>query len=118
MRFRNLDINGDWCFGKGRNSYLSGNQALMLNIKTRLLEFLGDCFWDTEKGIDWWVLLGGKDLKSIIASIQRVILRSANVKRIVELDYTLTNRKLYVKVSVEFADGEILTDTVEVLNAQ
>ena len=118
MRFRNLDENGDWVFGKGRNSYLQNNQALMMNIKTRLLCFLGDCFFDTEAGIDWWVLLGGKDLKSIIASIQRVILRSANVKRIVELDYTLTNRNLSVKVSVEFADGEILTDTVEVLNAQ
>ena len=118
MRFRNLDANGDWVFGKGRNSYLTGNQALMMNIKTRLLEFLGDCFWDMNKGIDWWTLLGGKDLKKILVDVQRTVLRSYQVQRIVDLDYTLNNRILSIRISVEFANGEILTDTVEVLNAQ
>ena len=117
MRFRNLDENGDWCFGKGRNSYLTKNKALMMNIKTRLLEFLGDCFFDLEKGIDWWTLLGGKNLKKILVDVQRTILRSYQVKRIVDLDYTLSNRALFITVSIEFLDGEILTDTVEVLNA-
>lgn len=117
MRFRNLDENGDWTFGKGRNNYLKDNDALMMNVRTRLLSFLGDCFFDTEAGIDWWTLLGGKNLKTIIASVQRVILRSSNVKRIVDLDYTLTNRTLSIRVTIEFANGEILTDTVEVLNA-
>lgn len=118
MRFRNLDKNGDWCFGKGRNSYLTGNEALMLNIKTRLLEFLGDCFWDTGKGIDWWTLLGGKDLHKIIVDVQRTVLQSYMVKRIVEMDYSLNNRVLSISLSVEFLDGEVLTDTVEVINAQ
>lgn len=118
MRFRNLDANGDWVFGKGRNSYLRDDNALMMNIKTRLLEFLGDCFWDTEKGIDWWTLLGGKDLKKILVDVQRTVLRSYQVRRIVDLQYTLKDRVLSITLSVEFADGEILTDTVEVLNAQ
>ena len=117
MRFRNLDENGDWCFGKGRNSYLINDRALMMNIRTRLLSFLGDCFFDTEAGIDWWTFLGGKDLKSLLASVQRVVLRSSQVKKIVDLDYTLTNRVLSIRLSVEFADGQILSDTVEVLNA-
>lgn len=118
MRFRNLDKNGDWVFGKGRHSYLTENQALMMNIKTRLLEFTNDCFWDMDKGIDWWTLLGGKDLKKILVDVQRTILRSYQVKRIVNLDYVLRNRSLFITVSIEFLDGEILTDTVEVLNAQ
>lgn len=117
MRFRNLDSNGDWTFGKGRNSYLTGNEALMLNIKTRLLEFLGDCFFDTQKGIDWWNLLGGKDLEKILIDVRRTILRSYQVKSIVDLQYSLVNRALSITVSIEFLDGEILTDTVEVLNA-
>lgn len=117
MRFRNLTAYGDWCFGKGRNSFLQNDEALMMNIKTRLLSFLGDCFFDTEAGIDWWNLIGGKDLKSLIASIQRVVLRSSQVKRIVDLDYTLNNRVFSIRLSVEFADGRILSDTVEVLNA-
>lgn len=118
MRFRGIDTNGDWVFGKGRNSYLTGNEALMMNIKTRLLEFVNDCFWDMDKGIDWWTLLGGKDLKKILVDVQRTILRSYQVKRIVNLDYTLTNRILNITVSIEFLNGEILTDTVEVFNAQ
>ena len=117
MRFRNLDANGDWCFGKGRNSYLKDNKALMMNIKTRLLSFLNDCFFDLEAGIDWWNLLGGKEQKSIIASVQRVVLRSSQVKKIVNMQYLLKNRKFSITLSVEFANGEILTDTVEVLNA-
>lgn len=119
MRFRNIDADGDWVFGKGRNSYLRGNEALMMNIKTRLLSFLNDCFFDTEAGIDWWNLLGGKDKKKLLASIQRVVLRSSNVKRIVEMQSHLnnSNRRFAITLSVEFADGEILTDTVEVLNA-
>ena len=117
MRFRGIDSNGDWIFGKGRNSYLTDNEALMMNIKTRLLEFLGDCFFDLEKGIDWWTLLGGKNLRKILVDVQRTILRSYQVKKIVNLDYTLTNRKLFITISIEFLNGEILTDTVEVLNA-
>lgn len=117
MRFRNLDSTGDWTFGKGRYSYLSGNKALMMNIRTRLLEFLGDCFWDTEKGIDWWNLLGEKDLKKILADVQRTILRSYQVRSIENIDYQLTNRSLFIKISIKFMDGEVLTDTVEVLSA-
>ena len=117
MRFRSIDSTGDWVFGKGRNSYLTGNEALMMNIKTRLLEFYQNCFWDMEKGIEWWTLLGGKNLKKILVDVQRTILRSYQVKRIVNLDYTLTNRKLFISISIEFLNGETLTDTVEVLNA-
>lgn len=117
MIFRGLDQNGDWVFGKGRNSFLQSTDAWMMNIKTRLLCFLGDCFFDTEAGIDWWNFLGGKDSKSLIASIQRVVLRSSNVKRIVDMNFSLTNRKFSIALSVEFANGQTVTDTVEVLNA-
>lgn len=117
MRFRNLDSNGDWVFGKGRSSYLQNTDALMMNIKTRLMSFLNDCFFDTEAGIDWWNLIGGKDMKSLLASVQRVVLRSSQVKRIVNLDYTLNNRRFSISLSVEFANGQTLSDTVEVFNA-
>ena len=117
MRFRNLDSNGDWVFGKGRSSYLQNTDALMMNIKTRLMSFLNDCFFDTEAGIDWWNLIGSKDMKSLLASVQRVVLRSSQVKRIVNLDYTLNNRRFSISLSVECANGQTLSDTVEVFNA-
>ena len=116
MRFRNVDASGDWVFGKGRNSYLRDTDALMMNIKTRLLSFFNDCFFDTEAGIDWWTYLGGKDQKAILASVQRTVLRSSNVKRIVNMKSILKNRKFSIELSVEFANGEILPDIVEVFN--
>ena len=117
MRFRNLTADGDWVFGKGRNSYLKNNEALMMNIKTRLLSFLNDCFFDMEAGIDWWNLLGEKDQKAILVSVQRIVLRSSQVKRIVDLQSHLNNRRFSITLSVEFANGEIINDTVEVFNA-
>ena len=117
MRFRNLDSNGDWCFGKGRNSYLRDNQALLLNIKTRILEFYQDCFFDMEKGIDWWNLMGGKNLQKVLVDVRKTILESYQVRRIVSLEYALQNRALTILVSIEFMNGEILSDAVEVLNA-
>lgn len=44
MSIRNLDENHDWTFGAGRSNYLNYNAEIGLNIKTRLLSFLGDCF--------------------------------------------------------------------------
>lgn len=58
MIIRALDINGDWQFGKGQSSYLSGNLAIAENISTRLKSFLNDCFFDMNAGIDWITYLG------------------------------------------------------------
>jgi hypothetical protein len=53
MIFRNLDINGDWTFGKGKNNYLTKSDAIALNVKTRLSSWVNDCFFDMTAGIDW-----------------------------------------------------------------
>lgn len=58
MTIRNLDASGDWTFGHGRQDYLSGEAAVELNIRTRMLFFLNDCFWAMNFGIDYWNLLG------------------------------------------------------------
>ncbi len=61
MIFRALDSDDDWTFGTGRQNYLRGNDAIRLNVKTRLKSFLGDCWFDTAAGIDWWNLMGSKN---------------------------------------------------------
>lgn len=58
MIIRALTPAGDWTFGKGKNDYVSGNAAAAELIQTRLLSFLGDCFFDTGAGIDWFTYLG------------------------------------------------------------
>ena len=54
MIFRELDpTTNDWCFGKGRQNYASGLDALKLDLKTRLLSWTNDCFFSLTDFIDW-----------------------------------------------------------------
>lgn len=53
MIFRQIDSNGDWLFGKGVNDYARNEDAIELNIRTRLLSWVGDCFFALADGIDW-----------------------------------------------------------------
>lgn len=79
MIVRAIDVNGDWLFGRGRNDYRTNQQAIAQNIKTRLISFLGDCFFDTTAGIDWFNLLGGKDQTALNLAINAVILNTEGV---------------------------------------
>lgn len=85
MIVRAIDLNGDWEFGKGQNDYKSANAAIAQSIKTRLQSFLGDCFFDTGAGLDWFTFLGGKDQLSLNLSISAVILNSEGVTGISQL---------------------------------
>lgn len=83
MIFRSLDSNGDWNFGQGLESYVSGEQAIGLNIKTRILSFLGNCFFDMLAGINWFIYFGTPGQRQqIILSTQAVILQSYGVTKV------------------------------------
>jgi len=107
MIIRNLDGNHDWTFGKGRNDYKRNIPAVALNIETRLLEFLGDCFFDMGKGIDWFNLLGSKDQPSLQLAISSVILNTQDVTGLLNLSTNLnpTTRALTVSYEVQTALG-------------
>ena len=90
MIFRNLDSNGDWTFGQGKGNYLSGNPAIGLNIRTRLLSWVGDCFFDANAGVDWTNRLSLKNQKRILdAELRRIILQSYGVTGIVSFSTRL-----------------------------
>jgi hypothetical protein len=92
MIFRGIDIDGDWNFGKGRNDYLRGKKALMVNLKTRLQSFLGDCFFDLAAGIDWFNLLGSRDQLSLKLAITATILNTPDVTGVQVLNVILNPR--------------------------
>ena len=115
MKSRNIDENGDWTFGKGRGNYAQGTAALMLNVRTRLLSFRNNCFFDMDAGIDWWNMLGGRDRRRIAASAQKTILESYGVAGISSLVPSISGRRLGITAVVRFMDGTEMTDTVEVL---
>lgn len=103
MIVRGIDADNDWLFGKGRNDYKVRTSAIAQHIKTRLQSFLGDCFFATEEGIDWFNLLGGKNLLELELAVRAVILNTPQVTRLlsssVELDRT--TRVVSMSYSVE-----------------
>lgn len=103
MIVRGLDTDHDWLFGKGKNDYLSFNDAIEQNIDTRLLSFLGDCFFDTAAGLDWFNLLGSKDQIALELAVRSVIINTDGVTKIVDISVNLDSntRQLRMQYTVE-----------------
>ena len=102
MRVRQIDATGDWMYGKGQNDYLTANPAVAQNINTRLNSFLGDCFFDSGAGLDWFNLLGAKDQTALNLSISAVILNTREVTGILQLFTTLdVTRRFTVQYRVQ-----------------
>ncbi len=92
-----LNSVGDWTFGNGLGNYLTDQNAIALDVQTRLYSFLGDCFFDAESGIDWFNLLGSKNEAALLFSIKATILNTNGITSVTELNAALdTNRNLTV----------------------
>lgn len=117
MIFRNLNANHDWTFGSGLGNYITANAAIGLNIETRLLSWLGDCFFDTTAGIDWANRLGSKNQRALLElDLRRIILQSYGVTGIVSFDTNLTGRNFTANYTVNtiFSQGYSATVTQEI----
>jgi hypothetical protein len=102
MIFRNLDASGDWTFGQGKGNYVAGNTAIGLNIKTRVLSWVNDCFFDKEAGIDWLNRLGLKNQFDLLkADLARVISQSEGVTGLNTLTVSLVGRSFSAQYSVD-----------------
>lgn len=102
MIVRSLDADNDWNFGKGRNDYLTANEAIGQNIKTRLQSFLGDCFFDVKAGLDWFNLLGSKNQLALELAVRATILNTTGVTAIIDVSITLeNNRAIKMQYTVE-----------------
>jgi hypothetical protein len=84
--FRNLDANHDWTFGNSKNNYVTENQEIGLNVKTRILSFLGDCFFAIDEGIDWWNLLDYRYQDRLENAVQEVVKNTPGVTAINSVD--------------------------------
>lgn len=91
MIFRNLDANGDWTFGNGVSNYVTDDLAIGLNIRTRLLSWVGDCFFALNAGIDWANRMGRKNQSGLLeADLKRIILQSFGVTGLTKFSTVLT----------------------------
>lgn len=104
---RQLDSTGDWTFGKGRQNFVSGINAMMLNIKTRLKEWRNDCFWNPNAGVDWHNYLDIGTQKLLNRDIINVILNSSGVITIDSYSFTLTDRDLSISAKLKTIYGTV-----------
>lgn len=114
MIVRSLNKDKDFTFGSGKSNYLSAQLAIVQNVETRLKEFLGDCFFNTQAGIDWFNLMDKGREADLLKSVQLVILGTDGVVGINSFDYTLVDRKLTVTYDIKTIYSLSYIDSVAV----
>lgn len=113
MSFRNLTATHDWTFGAGRNNYVTENQGIALNIKTRVLSFLGNCFFATDEGIDWFNLLEYRYQDRLENAVQEVVVQTPGVTAINSIDIlTTADRKIRIAYDVQTIYSSSYTDEI------
>ncbi len=103
MIFRQLTANGDWLFGKGRNDYAINDNAIGLNIKTRILSWIGDCFFALADGIDWRSRLDKGQKDALLEELKSNILNAFGVVGInsVEALFDGNTRTIHITYSIQ-----------------
>ena len=116
MSFRNLDENHDWVFGSGKSSYVTENLEVGLNIKTRILSFLGDCFFAPLEGIDWWHLLEYNKRDEAENAIMNTISTTPDVTQINQIDSILNSkRELVINYDIDTSYSTNLQDEIPIV---
>ena len=119
MIFRAITGDNDWTFGKGTGSYLTGNNAIMANVRTSIYFFLNDCFFALGTGIDWWNLIGAKNpsaKNNILLQTRETISKCEGIIRINKVDAVVNpaTRKLTISYNVDTTYTRNLTSQVQI----
>lgn len=101
MRIRNIDYNNDWLFGHGTSDYVSEAYAVGLDIKLRLQEWVNDCFFALNNGIDWETRLGSHNQKLFLdADIRRVASETNGVLDLINFQSNVVGRRYHCSFEV------------------
>jgi hypothetical protein len=103
MTFRKLDATGDWTFGQGLSNYAQDESAVDLNIQTRLLSWVGDCFFDLQAGIDWKHRLDMGQAQILVDEIKSNLIAAYGVVAVLSVSSNLdrVTRRLSVSYNIQ-----------------
>jgi hypothetical protein len=96
---RGITATNDWMFGNGLGSYFTGEAAIEANIKTRVLSWIGDCFFDMFTGVDWKNRLDVGQQENLAVEIQEVILNSYGVIAINSFSFSFSGQSRFETVN-------------------
>lgn len=117
MSFRNLTGEGDWIFGNGLSAYATENNEIALDIKTRVLSFYRNCFFDLEAGIDYFNLLDYNRQQELENNIQHTILTTNGVTGVKRINlYLNSERKMAIEYEVTTIYSTTISDEITLLD--
>ena len=90
MIIRSLDSKNDWNFGAGLASYATYDTAIGTAIAVTLRTFLGECYFNTSIGVNWFQLINEKNKDYVILNIKSAIAACYGVTKVNEITYTYT----------------------------
>lgn len=86
MIIRKIDGENDWEFGHGLSDFAKDDAAIAENIETRLLSWVGDCFFAIQEGVDWRQRLDIGQQQALKDELQSVILQSFGVMSVLSVE--------------------------------
>lgn len=112
MRYRMLDIDGDYQLGKGQQNFTYGTYAVAQAIKTRLKLLKGEWWENTSEGLPLFEQIIGAngsqdDLYLVDSIIKERIIGTENVKSIESFKSEYINRTYTFSCVVNSKFGEV-----------
>lgn len=116
MIIRRLTKELDWSFGHGKSDLLSDDDAIMLNIYTRLNEWVGDCFFAVQNGVDWYNGLDRGMKEYIDRRCKQIIIESFGVVQLItyESNLNVNTRKLTINASITTINSDSVKRLMEI----
>lgn len=114
MKVRAIDKQGDWDFGKGRQSYKTDLDAIMQLNVTHIRSWYLNCFFDLLAGIDWKNLLGQKQTAPKIRdAVRKELLKIDGVTSVLNVSLSIDeDRALKVQYTESTIYGTISGSTL------
>lgn len=111
MRYRMLDVDGDYSFGKGQQNITYGTYAVSQAIKTRLLLLKGEWWENTEEGLPLFQSILGhsgaiNNLIIVDNLIKERIVKTKDVITIKNFESSFENRNYSFSCTVETKYGD------------
>ncbi len=103
MIIRKIDAQSDWLFGHGNSDYAKDEAAINENIQTRILSWIGDCFFALQEGVDWRNRLEVGQQAALKDEIATIILQSFGVMAInfIELSFDGRTRLATIRANIQ-----------------
>lgn len=119
MLIRNVDKNWDWTFGSSKTNYVRNEYAVILDIKMRLKEWYGDCFFALQNGIPWRERLGNFNQKELLdRDILNTIQNTEGVLNVFDFTSSTDGRRyraqcnIYTRYSTEILPVNIDSENI------